>query len=199
MTAPVGTLETVEVAARETVLYPGPADLLYRVRRGLVRLYSLDEAGTGMTLRYVKPGGFFGEEALLDRRRRYFAEAATPSLLERIAPSEVGGDAARALTRHLAAVVGDLYGAVQRSAGRPLRVRIAAELLELSDSALAERDERGVATVRITHDEIATSVGSVRETVTKTVGELVRSGAIEAGYGRLRLIDPSTLRAIALS
>lgn len=197
MNATATAPDVLEVAARETVLYPGPADRLYRVERGLVRLYSLDERGAGMTLRYVKPGGFFGEEALQRRPRGYFAEAAAPTAIERLSPTAIDPASERALTRHLASVVGDLYASVLRSAGRPLRVRIAAELLELSDSALAERDERGVATVRITHDEIATSVGSVRETVTKTVGELVRSGAIVAGYGRLRLVDPTTLLRIA--
>lgn len=195
--APTSAGEAVDIAPGETILYPGRGHLLYRVIEGLVRLYSLDETGSGMTLRYVKPGGYFGEEASLGLPRRYFAEASTAVRLERIPPQALSTGGINALNRHLVAVVADLYGAVQRSAGRPLRVRIAAELLELSDSALAEVDAQGVATVFITHDEIATSVGSVRETVTKTIGDLARTGAIEAGYGRLRLIDPDTLRAIA--
>jgi CRP-like cAMP-binding protein len=195
--APPSAAEIVEVARGETILYPGHGGRLYRVTDGLVRLYSLDETGAGMTLRYIKPGGYFGEETFLGLHRSYFAEASTAVRLERLAARALDPDGIEALNRHLIAVVAHLYGAGQRSAGRPLRVRIAAELLDLSDSALAEVDPRGIATIRITHDEIATSVGSVRETVTKTVGDLVRSGAIEAGYGRLRLIDTATLRSIA--
>jgi CRP-like cAMP-binding protein len=197
--APASAGEVVEIARGETIVYPGRGRLLYRVIEGLIRLYSLDETGAGMTLRYVKPGGYFGEESLLGLQRRYFAEASTAARLDRVPTQALDTEGIGALNRHLIAVVADLYSAVQRTAGRPLRVRLAAELLELSDSALADVDAHGVTTVVITHDEIATSVGSVRETVTKTVGDLVRSGAIEAGYGRLRLLDPGTLRSIAES
>lgn len=41
------------------------------------------------------------------------------------------------------------------------------------------------------------AVGSVRETVTKVVGELTREGLIAAGYGKIALLDVAKLGAVA--
>lgn len=72
--------ETVSFKAGDVILYPGvpgPRDRAYRVLEGLVRLEAVDEEGNALTLRLVRPGGFFGEEALFGQERIYFAEAAT--------------------------------------------------------------------------------------------------------------------------
>ena len=98
--------ETVSFKAGDVILYPGvpgPRDRAYRVLEGLVRLEAVDEEGNALTLRLVRPGGFFGEEALFGQERIYFAEAATdvrleplpenpdPELLKDLAVDEVQG------------------------------------------------------------------------------------------------------------
>jgi CRP-like cAMP-binding protein len=40
-------------------------------------------------------------------------------------------------------------------------------------------------------------VGSVRETVTKVIGELTREGYIRSGYGKLVLENPSGLERLS--
>jgi CRP-like cAMP-binding protein len=70
-------------------------------------------------------------------------------------------------------------------------------LLELATTALASQKPDGMMMVFATHDELAAAVGSVRETVTKVVGELSREGVIDSGYGKITLRDPKALRAIA--
>lgn len=182
----------------EAILFPGAADKLYLVREGLVRLHTVDDEGRGLTLRYVKPGGFFGEEALTGAERRYFAEAVAEAVLELRSPRTLSPAERRALTLHLAAAVGGLYRSLARLSGKRLKARLAAELLELCDSPLTETDEAGDPVVRITHDDLAAAVGSVRETVTKVIGDLSREGALEAGYGRIILRDPAALRRHAL-
>lgn len=181
----------------EIVLFPGGPDQLFRVRGGLVRIHSMDDEGNGLTLRYVKPGGYFGEESLTGEPRRYFAEAVTPTSIEVLDPAQLGPDEQHELVQHLVRSVEGLYRALNRLAGKRLRARIAAELLELGDSDLASRDADGRAVVHITHDDLASAVGSVRETVTKVVGELVRLGAIDAGYGKITLQDLPVLRQVA--
>ena len=77
--------ETVSFKAGDVILYPGvpgPRDRAYRVLEGLVRLEAVDEEENALTLRLVRPGGFFGEEALFGQERIYFAEAATDVRLE---------------------------------------------------------------------------------------------------------------------
>lgn len=184
----------------EVIVFPGTSDHLYRVHEGLVRLHMVDTAGTGLTLRYVKPGGYFGEESLAApdaTERRYYAETLTPCSVELIDPSTLDDDERLRLDAYLADTMQRLYLGLFRRGGMRLRSRIAAELLELSDSPLASVDDRGRAVVRITHDDLAAAVGSVRETITKVVGELVRADAIDPGYGKIVLRDVDALTRIA--
>ncbi|MDZ7707242.1 MAG: helix-turn-helix domain-containing protein [Trueperaceae bacterium] len=189
-----GSAEAYEAGA---VLYvPGASAVVYRLLSGLVRLHAVDGEGEGVTLRYVKPGDWFGEEVLAGLPRSVFADAVTDVRVERFEVDELTAEQRDAIVVRMAVALDGLYRGMHRRATRRLTARVAAELLELRDSALAS-DEGGVRTVLMTHDALATSVGSVRETVTKVVGELVRLGAIDAGYGRIRLRDEAMLRRAA--
>lgn len=181
----------------EVILFPGEADSLYKVTEGLVRLYTMDNEGNGLTLRYVKPNGFFGEEVLSSSTRRYFVEAVTKSEVEQISIKDNATFASAELVEYYTHVVTNLYRSMHRLANKQLRSRIAAELLDLQDSALSEKGKDGESIVKITHDDLASIVGSVRETVTKAVGELSKLKAIEARYGKVALIDPVLLQTIA--
>jgi len=192
-----GYSDLLNVGAGEVILFPGNPDHLYRVQEGLVRIHTVDDEGNGLTLRYVKPGGYFGEEALVGLPRRYFAEAVTPSSIEVMSPATLGPHENLELTTHLVESMERLYRSLYRLSGKRLKARIAAELLDLQDSALATAGVSGEAIVHITHDDLAAAVGSVRETVTKVVGELSRQGAIHAGYGKIALTNLETLRDIA--
>lgn len=183
--------------ADEVILFPGEPSSLYRLKNGLIRIHTVDDDGNGLTLRYVKPGGFFGEEALLKHQRKYFAEAITFCEVEILNPMKLSSSESQQVLEHLAAAVEGLYLALHRLSGKRLKSRIAAELLELQDSALANLSKEGKPVVRMTHDALAAAVGSVRETVTKVVGELAKEGAISAGYGKISLLNLELLRKIA--
>lgn len=194
---PASYTDLLTIDAGEVTLFPGSPDNLYRVKQGLIRIHTVDDEGNGLTLRYVKPGGYYGEESLVGLERRYFAEAVTPSSIEVMSPATLGPHENLKLTTHLVEAMERLYRSLYRLSGKRLKARIAAELLDLQDSALATTGVGGEAVVHITHDDLAAAVGSVRETVTKVVGELSRQGAIHAGYGKISLTNVDTLRAIA--
>jgi CRP/FNR family cyclic AMP-dependent transcriptional regulator len=189
--------DVVTYEAGEVTLFPGAPDSLYRVQDGLIRIHTVDDEGNGLTLRYVKPGGYYGEESLVGLPRRYFAEAVTPSSVEVTSPATLSPEENLDLTNHLVEAIERLYRSLYRLSGKRLKARIAAELLDLQDSALATSGPNGERIVHITHDDLAAAVGSVRETVTKVVGELARQGAIRAGYGKIALADLELLRTIA--
>jgi CRP/FNR family transcriptional regulator, cyclic AMP receptor protein len=193
----VKVTEVQSSEAQEIILFPGTATYLYRLREGLVRIHMVDDEGSALTLRYVKPGGYFGEESLTGGQRRYFAETVTRCELELISPATLTSEQYVALNQHLASAVEKLYRSMFRLSGKRLKSRIAAELLDLQDSALATLGANGEATVRMTHDDLAAAVGSVRETVTKIVGELARDQAIHSGYGKITLTDVNLLQNIA--
>jgi CRP/FNR family transcriptional regulator, cyclic AMP receptor protein len=183
--------------ARELILYPGAVTNLYRVRTGLVRIHNVDDEGNALTLRYVKPKGYFGEEALVGIKRRYFAEAVTVSEVETMSPATLGAEELVVLNQHFVEAMEKLYRSMFRLSGKRLKARIAAELLDLQDSALATPGANGEAIIRLTHDDLAAAVGSVRETVTKIVGELGKDNAIHSGYGKIALTDIKLLQTIA--
>ena len=189
--------DTLNYDSGEVILFPGESDSVYRVHEGLVRIHTVDDEGNGLTLRYIKPGGYFGEEAVCGLPRRYFAEAVTPTSIEAMSPMTLNPEENLDLTTHLVEAIERLYRSLYRLSGKRLKARIAAELLDLQDSALASRGEQSEPVVHITHDDLAAAVGSVRETVTKVVGELSKQGAISAGYCKIALVDLGLLRSVA--
>ena len=190
-------VDTITYRPGVVILYPGKADMLYRVSSGLVRIHTMDDDGNGLTLRYVKPGEYFGEEALAGLSRQYFAEAVTDSTVDVINPALMSTEDNLEVTTHLVKTLERAYSSIYRLVGKRLRARIAAELLELKDTALATRQESGELLIYATHDELAAAVGSDSETVTTAVGRLYSDGVISAGYGKITLKDEKALRQIA--
>jgi len=184
----------------EIILYPGepsPKDQLYRVREGLVRLQSVDDEGNALTLRFVRPGEYFGEEVISGGERSYFAEAVTVTKVDALAPGQLSAQEMTDLVQGLVRALNQTYQTIQRISGQRLKNRIAATLLDLSRTPVAYIEKNGRIGVRATHDEIASAVGSVRETVTKVIGELTREGYIRSGYGKLVLENPSGLERLS--
>jgi CRP/FNR family cyclic AMP-dependent transcriptional regulator len=190
-------VDTISYRPGAVILYPGKPDQLYRVKSGLVRVHTMDDEGNGLTLRYVKPGEYFGEESLAGLERTYFAEAVTDSSVDVFNPALLGPEETLDVTVHLVKSLNRGYTSLYRLAGKRLKSRIASELLELAQTALATKKPDGKTMVYATHDELAAAVGSVRETVTKVVGELAREQVIDAGYGKITLRDPAALKRIA--
>ena len=192
------TMDTIQYRAGAIILYPGRAEMVYRVKSGLVRLHTMDDEGNSLTLRYIKPGQFFGEEALAGLERYHFAESVTESIVEMFNLKLITPEIALSLTANLAEALNGTYISILRLATKRLRSRIAAALLEMSETALGSTNADGQCQVYATHDELAAAVGSVRETVTKVIGELSREGVIESGYGKIVLTKPQGLHSIAL-
>ena len=193
--------ERMRLAPGEVLLYPGvpsPNEPVYRVVRGLVRIQHVDPDGSSLTLRFVRPGQFFGEEALIGVERDYFAEAMTETEVEAIDREELEKGLYPELIASLVSALDESYTRLEHLANKRLKNRIAATLLELAGTDLAEAGEEGPV-LRLTHDDLAAAVGSVRETVTKVVGELAREGLIRLGYGKLTLIDQKGLTRLAKS
>ncbi|MCS7195418.1 MAG: cyclic nucleotide-binding domain-containing protein, partial [Meiothermus sp.] len=139
-------LDTLTFDPGEIILYPGtpsPKDQLYRVREGLVRLQSVDDEGNALTLRFVRPGEFFGEEALSGTDRPYFAEAVTETKVDALAPGQLSPQELSSLVQGLVRALGQTYQTIQRISGQRLKNRIAAALLELARTPVAFTEKNG--------------------------------------------------------
>jgi len=195
-----GPSSPLSFKAGETILRPSesvPAHQVYQVLSGYVRIVCAGEKGDVLILRHVPPGGYFGEESLVGGKRHYYAEAVLDTRIQVVDTSKLNAAQASELARDIAGAIGQTYTKIQRISSQRLRNRLAAVLLELASSPLAQRDSRGETVIRVTHDELAAMIGSVRETTTKTIGELVREGFIKSGYGRIRLVNVEGLRKLA--
>ena len=73
---------------------------------------------------------------------------------------------------------------------RRMDVRLASLLLNLADVNRA---------IHLTHDELATELGTAREVVSRLLKEFERSGALHLGRGHVTIVDRSMLASVAAS
>ncbi len=71
--------------------------------------------------------------------------------------------------------------------------RVASALSELVEKARSEGAEPGPIELKATQTEIAQLAGTSRESASRFLAELARSGVLEQGRGRLTVSDPGAL------
>ena len=186
-----------ETGAGELLFRPGDQrEVLFIVRAGRVRLYTIGSDGRTLTTAIIEPGGVFGEMVPLGQTMAgTFAESLEPSTLcvmsrgdvERLllADPRVAARIAGFLGRRVAELESRLSDTVLKSA--PDRIA----------SSLARLAHGGGGTIRLTHEQLAELVGTTRETVTKVLGELVARGLVQLRRGRIVVTNPQDLRGLA--
>ncbi len=164
------------------------------VASGRIKLYHITADGKQAVLAMIDPGEVFGELSMLDGAPRdEFAEAMEASSVLSI-PIEVF-QSLMAEHPDLTLGVTRLVGLRRRRIERRLksllfrsnRDRLASLLVELAEQ-YGRRTADGVELgVRLSHQDLASIIGSTRETVTVTLGELQAAGALVVRRRRLIL------------
>lgn len=180
--------------ATEQDCYPGQVvfsqgqagSVLYLIVDGTVKVSRASSDGRDKILAFLFAGDVFGDMSVLDGRPR----SATAECLEATHLIMVPGERFRAALR-------SNYGLVERVIGAlTARLREAdADLVDLSYSAararlesalsrLAQRTGRRVEDgwlldLRVTHEELASYLGTSRETVTRLLGALADDGDLQ--------------------
>lgn len=207
--------------ARETKI--GAGQVFYRgayhdqmamlglVAEGLLRIYLLADNGRQVTLHYAEPGKIVGTPALLlagtqhdseqVRRpwqmlggRRIHGDALRDTLLLRLSPGQflrlVRSEVAVAwpLAKFLAGQALAAQQTMSDDLFLPVQARVARHLLDL---AILQDDEL---VVTAGHQEIADAIGSVREVVSRAMGEMREEGLIARHGNRTILTDVARLR-----
>jgi CRP-like cAMP-binding protein len=187
---------TLSLEGRTNVFEPGPATELFELKTGLVRIYAPHQDGHSVTLKYVKPGDHFGLEALGGGHRVVGAEMLRPSDIETYDPAALSASKRTHVLEQAVLELDAQLKNARRFATLTLRETIASEITALIDTPFAGLD-RGKPAVWLTHEQLAELVGSVRETVTKLVGELIEEDLLESRYKRLRVLDAERLANVA--
>ncbi|MGH7644224.1 MAG: Crp/Fnr family transcriptional regulator [Gemmatimonadales bacterium] len=176
-----------------------PGDALYVVAEGQVKVVLIGEDGREVILSVLGANEFFGEMALIDDEPRsahvIAMEDSTLVVLRRedfhgilTQNPSIALSLLRELTRRLRRVDEKVGSLVLLD----VNGRVARLLLELADEAGGERITR-----RLTHHTIAQMIGSSRETVSRTMRELVDQGLIEVSRRDVLIRDRGALEAVA--
>lgn len=149
---------------KQTLYHNGdPAQSVFRVRDGLIRITRMTPEGRILTVRHVMPGDFFGEEAFMDARREEMAEALTNAQVEAIDPQLINHSDLMTITQSLSRQMQRLMDYEYHLQTGDLRQRVARYLMSLSETPLATRNDEGRIVVSATHELIAEGTASTRE------------------------------------
>ncbi len=181
-------------AASQTRTFPKggmvymPADAgesVFLLTSGRIKLYHITPDGKQTLLALIEPGEMFGELAVFDEgKREEFAEAMLAAKLIKIPK-----DAVQQLMEEevkVAMGVTKLMGFRRRRVERRLksllfrsnRERLVHLLLELADQYGTRTPEGVRLGIKLSHQELASIIGSTRETVTVVLGELQSEGSV---------------------
>jgi CRP-like cAMP-binding protein len=181
-----------------------PARDFYAVVTGKVKLYKLSPEGKVHIVRFASRGELFAEAAAFSQGTYpVFAEAVTKSsLLSFEAKSflDLVSSEARlarkvivALSQRLESVVGVL-GQLALS---DLTARLAKYILDLSLKAQRTGLDGSLVRLDIRKSDLAARLGTVSETLSRSLARLRKDKVIEVKGNEIRILDPSALSKLA--
>jgi CRP/FNR family transcriptional regulator, cyclic AMP receptor protein len=180
-----------------------PADRVYLLQRGRVRLYKLSPEGRALTLMLLEPPAIFGEMALAEGGRHdSFAETMADCTVGTLGQAVLRRVLRRnpAHTMRLMGVMSRRLRAMERKladiAFKSVPQRLASVLLSLAAAAPEAKPGAHPLVVRYTHQQLAEMIGSYRETVTKAIGEFREAGMIRVEEDGILLTDLPRLHAL---
>ncbi len=174
---------------------------LFLLEQGMVRIYRLSKDGGETTFGYVGPGEVFGELAAFgDFPRESFAVAVQASRVWKIPVVafqtllESKPGVVLEITRQIGQRLKRIESRVENLVFRDVRARVAHILLELAEDFGKQDDGHRELLVEFTQAELATLVGSTRQTVNESLRSLEEAGLIARNGRRLVLVKPDELR-----
>jgi CRP-like cAMP-binding protein/class 3 adenylate cyclase len=181
-----------------------PADSLFVIERGLVRVSRTSRQGRELVLGLLGAGEMLGELGVLEASGTQTADAMAVESTSCVA---LGREDLRALVRAtpelglrlLATLVDQVRSKddeLAEVAFLDLPGRLAHKLLQLADRH-GKPVEGGVRiTVRVPQGELAAMTGSSRENVNRALGRFVASGAVAIDHGSITILNAEALRSL---
>ena len=164
---------------------------------GLQRVYLAGPDARELTIRYVSRGELLGAIRIpavhVSVATQALEKAAVfhfrPGRLEAL--SQRHPDLATALVDEYAYRLGRAYRALVMRAFAEVKARLAQDLYWRAEAQGAISAANVV--IKATQQDLADSIGSVREVVARTLDELARDGLIRRGKGAIVVVDPKRL------
>lgn len=202
----VGSLTTT-VGCREgalVIMEGWPSLGLYILRKGRLKLFTTQSDGRSLVLRVLRPGEALGLSTIIvGADHEMSAEALQPCVLDFISRDDfmkvVGmhSDVRLAVARQLSRDYLMAFSLIRSIGhGGSVSQRVARFLLEWTSNGHSAQPEGLGGPVLPSHEEIAQSVGSSRETVTRVLGRLKKHRVLERDHSRL-VLNKSVLEQMA--
>jgi CRP/FNR family transcriptional regulator len=168
------------------------------VVRGLIRVYMTSPEGRQVTVRYARANDVLGIAVLVGGPANVSVQALAESSLFRISSATLTG-AARRDARVAWAMAEELnrrlYETLQQTAVNAFGSvwqRVAVHLLDL---ASAQLHPRGRLVARVSQQELADAVGSVREVVARVLRDLRVAGIVATSSDSVLILDAARLHS----
>ena len=177
-----------------------PGEVLFILKEGKVQLYRISPEGKKLVITTLGSHTLFGEMALLGAKmHNTFAEAVEDCLicvmsrndLERLILSKP--QVALRILEITGRRLRDAEERLENMAFKGIPARLASMLLRLAE-------EQGSNEITgLTHQDLAESVGTYRETATQVLNDLKAAGYVDIGRKRITVLDTEGLTAVAES
>jgi CRP/FNR family transcriptional regulator len=186
-------------AAGTVIFHPDGPFRAFLLEHGLVRGYTTVPDGRQTSVTFFHSDDLVGGTAIVSHPPRILVQVVVKSTLTVLDLERVRSLAASE-NEVLAAVAAHLSSRI-RSAYRLIAVRSLGSILQrlaydLLDRACRSQLELGRLETRATHAELADSVGSSREVVSRAISALRGDGLIETAPGLVRVLEPVRLAEI---
>ncbi|MBV7337184.1 Crp/Fnr family transcriptional regulator [Chloroflexi bacterium TSY] len=193
-------ITTMSTVSKGRVFYrpEEPGEVLFILKEGRVQLYRISPEGKKLVITTLGPHTLFGEMALLGTKmHNTFAEAVDDCLicvmsrpdLERLILSKP--QVALRILDITGKRLREVEERLENMAFKGIPARLASLLLRLAE------EQGGDVITGLTHQDLAESVGTYRETATQVLNDLKSQGTIEIGRKRIRVLDEDKLIEVA--
>jgi CRP/FNR family transcriptional regulator len=195
------TTETVERG--KTIFFPGdPAERVYLLRRGAVRLSRVYESGEEITVALLRENSLFGVLSLLTGQRsdRFYHAVAFTRVEMVAAPAtsvrraiEADASVGLLMLQGLSSRILQTETMIETLTHRDMSSRLVSFLLVLCRDFGVPGAEGITIDLRLSHQAIAEAIGSTRVTITRLLGDLRNAGLVQIDRKKITVFDPVAL------
>tara|TARA_Y100001968_G_scaffold87923_1_gene78961 strand:+ start:12110 stop:12850 length:741 start_codon:yes stop_codon:yes gene_type:complete len=187
----------------KTIFFPGdPAERVYLIKRGAVRLSRVYESGEEITVALLRENSLFGVLSLLTGHRsdRFYHAVAFTRVEMLTAPANsvrkaIEEDTAVGLLllQGLSSRILQTETMIETLTHRDMSSRLVSFLLVLCRDFGMPGDKGITIDLRLSHQSIAEAIGSTRVTITRLLGDLRNAGLLQVDRKKITVFDPIAL------
>jgi cAMP-binding proteins - catabolite gene activator and regulatory subunit of cAMP-dependent protein kinases len=176
-------------------------EAVFFIREGLVKTFKTDANGHEQIVSFLKTGDMFPHTG-------FFNQSPYPATAEAIVDTHLAAIPVRlfeqlmlntpSIAVKMMRVMGDkiveLQEKLQSLSGQDVKHRVLSFLLKLAEKHGETQGNRIAINLPMTHQEIANSVGTTRETINRLLNQLAKENILKTDRNRIIIIDLAALK-----